>query len=147
VRVRGSDFVVPVVGNVQTIRNDTLLVLEEGQGAQLWRFAVGDIRSVEESAGTSRYDAGKMRKWGLIGGAIGGVGSLGVNAILNRNADPGYKYNYFKGFLIGGLIGGAAGAAIGASIPVERWRSVPVPKRVSLAPTRDGMAVDLSFRF
>jgi len=147
VRVKGSDYVVPVVGNVQTIRNDTLLLLEEGQGAQLWRFPIGDIRSVEESAGIVRNNLGKMKKWGLIGGSIGAGGSLLVDVILNRKAAPGYRYSYTKGFLAGGLLGGAVGAALGARIPVERWRSVPVPRRISVIPMRGGMSVDLGFGF
>lgn len=147
VRIRGSDLVVPVIGNVQSLSNDTLLVLESGQGAQLWRFATGDVHSLEQSLGIGHNDPEHMRNWGLIGAGVGAAASLLVDVALNRNADPGFKYNYFKGGLLGLAGGGIVGVAYGSRKPVERWRDVPVPKRISIAPTRSGATLGLGFTF
>jgi hypothetical protein len=45
-----------------------------------------------------------------------------------------------------GAVGTVVGAVIRANRPGERWRSVDVPGRVSLAVGRSGVGLGVSFR-
>jgi hypothetical protein len=129
IRVLGTDMVAPLVGSFQALRNDTLFVLEDGIGAQRWSLPVRDLKSVEVSKGMGRHDAGKMRKWGIIGAAAGGALGFAASKVLDANSGPAAKYNAGLGTVAGLAIGAGAGVFYGASLPVEMWGSLPVPRR------------------
>jgi hypothetical protein len=135
IRVRGTEMVAPLVGSYQTVRNDTLVVLEDGIAAQIWSLPVSDVRSFEVSKGLGRRDPGKMRRWGIIGGLAGvGLGFV-VSKVLDANSGPTANYNVGLGALVGGAAGIGAGIFYGASVPVEKWGNVPVPRRMGAVTT------------
>src|SRR5207248_9633217 len=109
--------------------------------------ATGELKAIDVSVGTGHFDHPTMVKWGWIGVGTGLATSAAATALLNRNVKVGYKYSYGKDLLIGTVLGGGLGVAYGATFPVEKWRGVPVPRRVSVAPTRNGASLDFALTY
>lgn len=134
-----------VVGNFQTVRSDTVVVLEEGDDAQVWNVPVADVRRFEISEGWHTRDGGMMLKWGLIGAAGGAAIGAVVSVLLEAGADANENYKTGLNALVGAGIGGGIGAYYGSTRSIERWRSVSIPRRVGLVPTRGGVALVAAF--
>ena len=145
VRVKSSQVVAPVVGSYQGMRRDTVVVIEDGAGAQVWTFTRSAVDRVEISAGMKGGNQGPIRRWALIGGGVGA--GLGVLAALIAENNSNSRYNAFLSGVLGAGVGGAFGAAYGYSRQEEHWTPVPVPSRVGIAPTRNGLRIGVSAAF
>ena len=137
VRVKSSQVVVPVVGSFQGMRRDTVIVIEDGVGAQVWTFATGAVDRIEISAGMKGGNRRPTTRWALIGGGIGLVaGALTAAALEKNSAD---QYNVPLSSLVGAVVGGGLGAAYGYRKLEEHWTQVPLPRRVGLSPAAHGL--------
>jgi hypothetical protein len=145
IRVSAPQLVVPVVGSYQAVRNDTLIVLEEGSGAQMWLIPMRDVQRVELFSGYKSGDSGKMFTGALWGGAIGAGAGLVTSAILQGAS--GDTYNLTNSGLVGLGVGAVVGALYGSRGQVERWDTVPIGRRVGLIPARRGIGAGLSIGF
>lgn len=145
VRVKSSQVVVPVVGNYQGMRRDTLVVIEEGMGGQIWTFTSSAVDRIEVSVGLKPGNRGPTTRWALIGAGAGAVAGVLAAVILESSSSS--KYNDALSGVVGAAVGGGIGAAYGYRKLEEHWTSVPMPRRVGIAPTRDGFRVGWSAAF
>ena len=126
---------------VRAVTRDTLTA-QPIHSTALIAFPVKALRRLEVSRRSGDGDSevpGRRREWALIGAGTGGA--LGVIV-----ADP--KYRGFAA--VGGAVAfGAAGYALGAvagHIHPERWERVPLPTRVSVSASPNGVFA-LSYSF
>ena len=145
VRVKSPQVVAPVIGSYQGMRQDTLVVIEDGTAAQVWSFTRGSIERLEVSAGMKGGNKGPMGRWALIGAGAGAVAGFLVSSILEGSSDS--EYNHLLNAVIGAGVGAGAGALYGRRVLEEQWTGVSIPGRVGFAPTRDGFRVGLSAAF
>jgi hypothetical protein len=145
VRVKSSQVVVPVIGNYQGMRRDTVVIIEEGQGAQVWTFTSSAVDRLEVSAGMQGGNRGPTTRWALIGAGTGAVAGLITAAILESSSSS--QYNKLLSAATGAGVGGAIGAAYGFRKLEEHWTRVPIPRSVGIAPTRHGFRVGASAAF
>jgi len=145
VRVHSTDVVLPVIGNYQGMRRDTLVVIEDGAGAQQWTFTSANVSRLEVSAGMKGRNKKPMTRWALIGGGAGAA--LGVLTALALEGASDSEYNSALSGLVGLGVGAGAGALYGSRAVEEHWTSVPLPRRVGIAPTRNGMRLGFSASF
>jgi hypothetical protein len=145
VRVKSSQVVAPVMGSYQGMRRDTLVVIEDGAGAQVWTFTSSAIDRLEVSAGMKGGNRGPTTRWALIGAGAGAAAGWLTAVILESSSSS--KYNDVLSGAIGAGIGAGLGAAYGFRITEEHWSSVPVPRRVGIVPTRSGVRVGFSAAF
>jgi hypothetical protein len=145
VRVKSSQVVAPVIGSYQGMRRDTVLVIEDGTAAQVWSFTSSTIDRMEVSVGMKGGNRGPMTRWALIGAGAGAVLGLLGAVILEGSSDS--EYNAALSAVLGGGVGAALGAAYGYRVPQEHWSEVPLPRRVGVVPTRNGLRVGLSTAF
>src|SRR4029079_11886111 len=71
VRVKSPQVVAPVIGSYQGMRRDTVVVIEDGPGAQVWTFTSAAVDRLEVSAGMKGGNRGPTTHWALIGAAVG----------------------------------------------------------------------------
>jgi len=142
VRVHSSEVVTPIIGSYQGMRRDSVVIIEDGTAAKLWSFAAPTVDRLEVSAGMKGGNKGPMTKWALIGTGAGAIGGWLVAVILEGTSDN--EYDDILSALVGAGVGAAAGAAYGHRFKTEHWTAVPIPRRVGLVPSRDG--VRLTFR-
>lgn len=145
VRVKSPQVVAPVIGSYQGMRRDTVVVIEEGTGAQVWTFTRSAVERIEVSAGMKGGNRGPTVRWALIGGATGAALGALTAVVLESNSNS--KYNEFLSGAIGFAIGGGLGAAYGLRQLEEHWTSVPIPQRIGIAPSRNGVRIGLSATF
>lgn len=145
VRVKSSQVVVPVIGNYQGMRRDTVVVIEEGLGAQVWTFTSSAVDRIEVSAGMKGGNRAPTTRWALIGAGAGAAAGVLTAVILEANSSS--KYNDLLSGAVGAGIGGAIGAAYGYRQLEERWIPVQIPRRVGILPTRNGLRVGLAATF
>lgn len=145
VRVKSAQVVAPIVGTYQTLRADTVVVIEDGTAAKIWSFQTSSIDRLEVSAGMKGHNRGPMTRWALIG--AGGGAAVGVLTAIALESASEDKYNDFLSAAVGAGLGAIAGAAYGSRTLEENWNSVPVPRRVGFMPTRDGFRVGFSASF
>jgi len=145
VRVKSSQVVAPIVGSYQGMRRDTLVIIEDGTAAKLWSFATPTIDRLEVSAGLKGGNRGPITKWALIGIPAGAFGGYLVAVILEGTSDS--EYDDVLSAVIGAGVGAAAGAAYGYRFKEEHWTSVPLPRRVGLVPSRDGVRLTVRASF
>lgn len=145
VRVKSDQVVAPVVGTYQGMRRDTLVVIEDGTSAQLWTFTSGAIDRLEVSAGMQSGNRGPTTRYALIGAGAGAVAGWLVAALLESSGSSNYNDVLSAG--VGAAVGGGLGAAYGYRRLEERWTSVPIPRRVGLAPVRGGVRLAFSASF
>jgi hypothetical protein len=145
VRVKSAQVVAPIVGSYQGVRRDTVIVIEDGAGAKVWTFTGSAIDVLEVSDGMKGGNKGPTTRWALIGGGIGAALGALTAAMLESNSDS--KYNAFASGAIGAAVGGGLGALYGSRQLEEHWKAVPIPRRVGLFPTRNGVGLSLSASF
>jgi len=145
VRVKSSQVVVPVIGSYQGMRRDTVVVIEDGVGGQVWTFASGAVDRIEISAGMKGGNRRPTARWALIGGGIGLVAGALTAAALEGNSSD--QYNVPLSALVGAAVGGGIGAAYGYRRLEEHWTQVPLPRRVGLAPAAHGLRLALNVGF
>jgi hypothetical protein len=145
VRVHSSDVVLPVIGNYQGMRRDTLVVIEDGVSGQQWMFTSANVSRLEVSAGMKGRNKKPMTRWALIGGGAGAA--LGIITALALEGASDSEYNYALSGLVGLGVGAGAGALYGARYREEHWTSVSLPRRVGVVPSRSGFRVGLSASF
>lgn len=145
VRVRSSELVAPIVGSYQGMRRDTLVVIEDGQGAKVWTFNSTAVDQVEVSIGMQGGNRGPMTRWALIGAAIGGGLGLITAVTLENSTDS--RYNEAMSTLLGAVMGGGLGAFYGSRKLQEHWAPVPLPGRVGVAPSPNGLRIGLTATF
>lgn len=145
VRVKSDQVVAPVIGTFQGMRSDTVVVIEEGTSAQVWNFTRSTIGRLEVSAGMHGGNRGPTTRYALIGAGIGAVAGVLAAVILESNSTS--KYNEVLSAAVGAAVGGGVGAAYGYRILEERWTSVPIPRRIGLAPVRGGVRIGLAASF
>ena len=145
VRVKSPQVVAPIIGTYQTMRGDTVMIIEDGTAAKIWSFKSSTIDRLEVSAGMKGHNRGPMTRWALIGAGGGAaLGWLTAAALEGATSD---KYNDFLSAAVGAGLGAVAGAAYGSRKLEEHWNSVAVPRRVGFVPTRDGLRVGFSAAF
>jgi hypothetical protein len=145
VRVKSSQVVAPIIGSYQGMRRDTLVVIEEGTGAKVWTFNSSAVDRVEISAGMQGGNRGPMTRWALIGAAIGG--SVGLITAVTLENSTSSRYNEALSTLLGGVMGAGLGAFYGSRKLEEHWTAVPLPGRIGIAPTPNGVRVGFSATF
>ena len=145
VRVKSSALVAPVIGAYQGMRRDTLLVMEEGMSAQLWTFSSTTVDRLEVSDGMRRGNRGPITRWALIGAGVGAATGLLAAAALEGSSDS--EYNNVLSAVVGAGVGAGLGAAYGWRVHEEHWTSVPIPRRVGLAPARKGVRLAFGTSF
>lgn len=147
IRVSGTDLLTPVIGSFQGVRQDSLVVLEDGDAAQIWAVQIGRVTRLEVSEGWRRGDRRRAVRWGVIGGLGGAALGYVVSAILQNGADETERYPKGINMALGAALGGGLGAFYGYSRTIEHWRSVPVPRRASTSAAPLGpAAVGVGFR-
>jgi hypothetical protein len=146
VRVKSSQVVVPIIGSYQGMRRDTLVVIEDGAGAQVWTFTSSAVDRLETSAGMKGRNRKPTARWALIGAGVGAAAGW-LTAVLLESASSNQEYNDVISALIGGGAGAAFGAVYGSHKLEEHWTPVPIPPRVGILPTRNGMRFSLSASF
>jgi hypothetical protein len=123
VRVKAVSFAHRVIGILERVTSDTLVVLREGEAGRL-AIPIVDVTSLEVSRG-KHSNLLKGMGIGLLAGA--GVGLLvGLATYDDENCFPICGVgNYTAGSTIvfGGL-GLVAGFAVGVATHSERWRAV-----------------------
>jgi len=146
VRVQSSQVVTPIIGSYQGMRRDTLVVIEDGAGAQVWTFTSAAVDRLEISAGMKGRNRKPTARWALIGAGIGGAAGW-LTAVILENASSNQEYNDVLSALIGAGAGAAFGAVYGSHKLEEHWTPVPMPPRVGILPTRNGIRFSLSASF
>jgi hypothetical protein len=145
VRVTAAGQVAPIVGTYQTLRADTVVVIEDGTAAKIWGFKTSSISRLEESVGMKGHNRGPMTRWALIG--AGGGAALGWLTAVGLEGATDDQYSDFLSAAVGAGLGAVAGAVYGSRVLEENWRTVSVPRRVGFLPTRDGFRVGFSASF
>jgi hypothetical protein len=145
VRVKSSELVAPIVGSYQGMRRDTLVLIEDGQGAKVWTFNSSAVDRVEISAGMQGGNRGPMTRWALIGASIGGGVGLLTAVTLENSTDS--RYNEVLSTLLGAAMGAGLGAFYGSRKLEEHWTAVPLPRRIGVAPSPNGLRIGLSATF
>ena len=127
---------------------DTLVVLRSGRTTPE-RIGMTSIARLERSTGRRSAMSGFGR-----GAAIGGLSGLVIGGGIGLAASGGDDADSFiisdgeaTALLAAvGLAGGSLlGGLIGSSVRRERWESVPLVQRVSVAPMRGGLGVRVAF--
>jgi hypothetical protein len=145
VRVKSPQVVAPIIGTYQSLRGDTVVVIEDGTAAKIWNFRTSTIDRLEVSAGMKGHNRGPMTKWALIGAGVGaGLGLITSIALESATDD---QYSEFLSAAVGAGLGAIGGAAYGSRVLEENWNSVPIPRRVGFLPTRDGFRLGFSASF
>ena len=102
VRVKSSQVVAWIVGSYQGMRRDTLVVIEEGEGAKVWTFNSSAVDRVEISAGMQGGNRGPMTRWALIGAGIGG--GIGLITAVTLENSTNSRYNEALSTLLGAVM-------------------------------------------
>ena len=145
VRVKSSQVVAPIVGSYQGMRRDTVVVIEDGAGAQVWTFTTSAVDRIEISAGMKGGNRQPTTRWALIGAGLGAAAGVLTAVILESSSDS--KYNDFLSGAVGAALGGGIGAAYGYRKLEEHWTAVAVPRRVGFSPTPHGIRIGFSAAF
>jgi hypothetical protein len=145
VRVKSSQVVAPIVGSYQGMRRDTVVVIEDGAGAQVWTFTSSAIDRLEVSTGMKGRNRGPTTRWALIGAGAGAAAGWLTAALLESASSS--QYNDVLSAAVGAGLGAGLGAAYGYRKVDEHWATVPVPRRVGLVPTRTGVRLGFSASF
>ena len=145
VRVKSPQVVAPIIGTFQTVRGDTVVVIEDGTAAKIWNFRTSSIERLEVSAGMKGHNRGPMTRWALIGAGVGAAAGWLTAMALEASTED--KYSDVLSAGVGAGLGAIGGAAYGSRIQEENWNSAPVPRRVGFMPTRDGFRVGFSASF
>ena len=145
VRVKSSQVVAPIIGSYQGMRRDTVVIIEDGAGAQVWTFTSSAIDRLEISTGMKGGNRAPTTRWALIGGGVGAAAGLLTAAILEGSTDS--QYNDVLSAAVGAALGAGIGAAYGYRVLDEHWAPVPLPRRVGITPTRNGIRLGFSASF
>lgn len=124
---------------------DTLVVIEDGVGARVWSFNTTAVDQIEVSVGMKGGNRDPMIRWGLIGAGVGGGIGLLTAATLENSTDS--RYNEVLSTLLGGAMGAGFGAFYGSRKLQEHWAAVPLPRRVGVVPSANGLRIVLSASF
>ena len=145
VRVKSPQVVAAVTGTFQGMRRDTLVVIEDAISAQIWSFTPATIDRLEVSDGMKGGNRGPITRWALIG--AGGGAALGWLVAAALEGAGSAEYNPVLSAGLGAAVGAGLGAAYGYRKLEEHWLSVPIPRRVGVLPTRNGVRLSLSAAF
>lgn len=142
-RVTVPSLVAPLVANFLEQRGDTLVFIEEGSGPGVWSFALAQIDKLEVTGGQASGNRNYVARGAAWGAAVGFVAGV-MFAAAARPSEEGRTYNRPVTGLVGAAIGGGIGAFAGSRRQTERWVTVPLPGRLTLAPNARGLS--LAFR-
>ncbi|MEO7713740.1 MAG: hypothetical protein ABIV10_12565 [Gemmatimonadaceae bacterium] len=140
VRVQALDGPV-LIGDVEEVTRDTLLLVDEDYGTRRL-VPVWTIVRLEVSAGQSTPESNMLRGaaaglavGALVGGALGAATCAGDSDGFGGSCNVGGKRAQFilGGALILGVPAAALGAVIGAASPLEQWRRVWPEVRAGLS--------------
>jgi hypothetical protein len=132
-----------MTGTVRTLTAHTLTLAPSGGGADA-HIPVAAIGKLEVSRGR-----GIVASHVIIGAVAGAAaGGLLAGAASSCGTDPWCRFWRSLAVLGGGGLGGVVGAGVGALVKGEKWMTVPVEHRVTLAPVaRGGVGVALTVQF
>ena len=145
VRVKSSQVVAPIIGSYQGIKQDSVVVIEDGTAAQVWTFSRPAVEKLEVSVGMKGGNREPMARWGLIGLGVGAAAGWLVAVILEESTND--QYSDILSTLVGAGVGTAAGVFYGSRKLDEHWSSVPVPGRMGIGPTPRTLRVGFSASF
>jgi hypothetical protein len=128
------------------MRRDTVIVIEDGLGARVWTFTSPAVDRIEISAGMKPGNRGPTLRWALVGAGVGAAAGWLV-ALIAEAATSNQQYNDVLSAAVGAGAGAAFGAVYGYRVLEEHWTTVPLPGRVGLIPTRNGIRVGFSTSF
>jgi hypothetical protein len=144
VRVSAPDLLGPgaVIGNVVTLRGDTLVVRKAGAGEAGLRLPLAQVERLEISRGSRSRGTGAAIGF-FLGAAVGALyGEVGHPGLAHTDISEGGETAIYAG--AAGLLGAGIGAVLGG----ERWKHVPLPGSVGLAPHwRGGFAFSARLAF
>jgi hypothetical protein len=146
VRVSASNLLAPLVANFLQMRGDTAVFIEDAASRGVWSIQLADISRLERSDGERKGDRGNVTRGALIGAGGGLLLGFAFSATFSPS-DSSKEYNRALNAAVGAAAGAVIGGLIGYRRGVERWTGVPVPRRVSVLPTRRGVGVSLAFEF
>jgi hypothetical protein len=137
-----------VVGKLAEVRGDTLVVLRPGPF-----FTTKESKVVADSA--VRVDVSKGRRLSVAHAAIGALAGAGLAVVATGAVDHVVPDVCVLGACTesdpdvagAALVGAALGAVAGALKLEDRWRELPMPGRVQIAPSASGASIALSFAF
>lgn len=134
VRVTASNLVAPLVANYLESSADTLKFVE---GRGIWSLTLDQITKLEVTIGEQRHNRSYVIKYGAIGAAAGAL-AFGYYSANFRPGDRSKDYSMLGTAAIGAVVGGGIGAYIGSRASAEKWRALPLPKKISLFPDAAG---------
>ena len=144
VRVKSSELVTPVVANFLEVRADTIVLFEEGSGRGIWSFAFDQIQRLEMSVG-ERNMYGPYIARGALFGAGAGIIAGAIFAATLSPSDPTKKYDRVLTASVGGVLGAGIGAFVGSRQLAEKFKPIPIPRRMSVLPDRHGARFVVGF--
>lgn len=146
VRVKGTTLVAPLIATYLEMKGDTVVFIESA-GRGLWSLALDQITSVERSAGEKRRNTAYIARGALIGAPVGSLAFWGLSGIIDPS-DSTRRFSRGNSAALGAVVGAAVGALVGTRFATEHWTLVPIPRRVSIVPQRNGaFRVGFGFNF
>lgn len=146
-----NDNVKASVGTIAEVRNDSIIVVNNGRSRAVAR---ANVTRLEVSTGRRSMflrDAGLGLGIGVVAGYVMGYATYkecNPEALFDCMFEPETRGQASAlGGAIGGVLGLAAGAVVGAFHRADRWQPVSVPARVSVRPGARGITVSMSRSF
>jgi hypothetical protein len=148
--VPGTGEGVPLVGRIEAMRDDVLVIALKGRATPLSLPRSAIVR-LEVSQGRQTGGAGFLRGAGL-GLFLGAAGGALFGIAANSSGDGLFNYSTGDTAALGAIYGGALGVLIGGSLgiafPGERWSAVPLKRtHVHVMPAARGLGVRVAVSF
>lgn len=143
VRVKAPTLVSPLVANFLEQRGDTLVFIEDGTGRGVWTFTLSQIERLETTAGEGGRNKRPIARAATIGGGVGLIAGV-LFASSASPSDTSRQYSRPLTGLVGAALGAGVGAIIGSRVKSEQWSPVPLPRQLTLIPSRRGLSIVLT---
>ena len=141
-----------LTGDMMETNAESLLLAQGPRGKLMW-IPLTSVGTLEVSRGQSTDRMRGVLRGVLLGGGLGvAFGALaGLATYEKPKGTPFLDFGPEVAALGGAILGGGAGAlfggVLGALNPGEMWERVPLPARMSIAPSGNGLALSASIGF
>ena len=141
-----------VIGSLTEVRDDTLVIREEGRVFVGWAWIPVDSVARIELARRRGVSASRVLGSAAIGAAATPLVMLAVSEAWkvgercrDCSSEGGWRGKHYA---VGALVGGGVGALLGARKRVDHWEDASAGMRIGVVPTRGGawFALELPFR-